>query len=309
MGFQQKFEPKGCKIIHGAGQSPEQFKKYWDVVGNYKPLIYMEYVRLGEVKEKLLKKIEIMHSISPNLCLQLGFNLKPRNEKEKCKEVSEGHYDDELLSLIKTLKDLKNPVFLRIGYECNDPTHNYNPQHFILSWKYIVDTFRKHHVTNVAMVWSVCTAFNRDLGELMNYYPGNDYVDWFSDDLFGARHFTEKNNLKIITEDFYKESKKHKKPMMIGESSAAGIGVDKGKESWDGWFKPYFQWIHSHPNVKAFCYINWDWGKDWKQPEWGNCRIEENVYVQEKYLQELSRSEYIHNRDMKTFLKQVYISK
>lgn len=306
MDFQQKFEPKGRRIIHGAGQSPEQFKKYWHAVGDYKPLMYMQYIRLGEIKEKLLEKIEMMESISPTLCLQLGFNLKPRNEQEKCKEIAQECYDEELMQLIELLKNLKNPVFLRIGYECNDPAHNYHPHQFILAWRYIVDAFRKHQVNNVAMVWSVCTAFNRTVSELMRYYPGDAYVDWFSDDLFGVRHFTEKNNPAIITEHFYREAERHRKPMMIGESSAVHSGVDKGEKSWDAWFKPYFQWIASHPNVKAFCYINWDWGKDWKQPAWGNCRIEENTDIQEHYTQELSSSKYLHHQRIKTFLNQVY---
>jgi hypothetical protein len=86
-------------------------------------------------------------------------------------------------------------------------------------------------------------------------------------------------------EDYYK----------FGESSPAKTGVDKGIESWDEWFKPYFNWIQIHPNIKAFCYINWDWEKDWKHPEWLNGRIEENELVRKKYVGELSKAKYIHN--------------
>ena len=86
---------------------------------------------------------------------------------------------------------------------------------------------------------------------------------------------------------------------MIGESSPARTGVDKGKESWDEWFKPYFKWIKSHSIIKAFCYINWDWGKDWKQPEWLNGRIEENEEVRKRYVKELSKPIYLHNNRRK----------
>jgi len=75
MDFKEKFEPKGSMILHGAGQSPSQFKKYWDVSNNTKPIIYMEYVKFNEVKEKLDEKLHRMNDISSNLCLQLGLNF------------------------------------------------------------------------------------------------------------------------------------------------------------------------------------------------------------------------------------------
>lgn len=294
MNFNQKFEPDSGKIIHGAGQSLEQFRKYWDAVENNKPLIYMAYNNINEIREKLPRKLKELCSIDKRLWLQLGLNLKPKEEKEKCKEIAQGKYDEEIDFLMKTLNDFKNPVFLRIGYECNDPTHSYNSKDFIEAWIYIVTKFRDAGIDNVAFVWSVCTAFTRSIEELMKYYPGDEYVDWFSDDLFSARHFTEMDNPKIITEDFCVEAEKHKKPLMIGESSPAKTGVDKGEESWGGWFKPYFEWITKHPIIKAFCYINWDWGKDWKQPEWLNGRIEENDIVRKNYVRELSNKKYIH---------------
>ena len=306
MDFKEKFEPRGNYVLHGAGQSQEQFKKYWDVMENKKPLIYMEYIRFNEVKEKLIEKLKKMKEISGNLCLQLGLNLKPRNDVEKSREISEGLYDEDLLFLIDELKRLKNPVFLRIGYECNDATHNYDPQGYVAAWKHVVILFRKENVNNVAFVWNCCTAFTRDINELMKYYPGDKYVNWFSDDLFGVKHFTEKNNPNIITQKFLDEALKHKKPVMIGESTPAKIGVNKGEKSWNEWFKPYFKWIEDHPIIKAFCYINWDWGKDWKQPEWLNGRIEEDKEVLKKYLDELSKEKYVHSMKIKEFLDKVY---
>ena len=202
MNFNQKFEPKGNKVIHGAGQSFEQFKNYWDAVEDNRPLIYMAYNKINEVREKLPRKIKEMCVIDENLCLQLGLSLKPKGEKEKCKEIVQSRYDSEIKALIEILNNFKNPVFLRIGYECNNPTHSYNPQDFIEAWRYIVTKFRDYRVNNVAFVWSVCTAFTRSMDKIMEYYPGDEYVDWFSDNLFGVRHFTEKNNPKIITEAF-----------------------------------------------------------------------------------------------------------
>lgn len=292
MRLKQKFEPADGRVLHGAGQSSEQFKKYWDAVGENKPLIYMAYNRINDITEKFHKKLEGLYSINKELWLQLGLNLKPKEENEDCKGIISGKYDKEIFSLIKTIKDFKNPVFLRIGYEFNNPDHNYNSKEFILAWRYIVDLFRKYSVKNVAFVWDACTAFNKDLKEIMNFYPGDEYVDWFGNNFFGVQHF--KDNQDNVTEDFYKESIKHKKPLMIAESSAIKTGTLNGEESWKAWFKPYFNWIKTHPNTKAFCYINWDWAVDWKQLEWGNCRIEENEFIRRAYIKEMSDKRYVH---------------
>jgi beta-mannanase len=305
MDFKQKFEPKGNRIIHGAGQSLEQFEKYWEVVKENKPLIYMLYLKIDTIKEKLPEKIKEMQKVSQNLIPQIGLNFISKTKGNQCKEILDGKYDSEILFMISYLKILENPVFLRLGYEFNEPK-KYDSQEFILTWKYIVDLFRREDAKNIAFVWCCCSAFSRELESIVSYYPGDEYVDWFGDDLFGVRHFTEKNNPKILAEDFLKLAEKHKKPVMIGESSPARTGVDRGEESWNEWFKPYFEWIHSHQIIKAFCYINWDWGKDWKQPEWLNGRIEENKIVSKNYCNQMKNPRYINHMDLKSFSEKTY---
>lgn len=125
MYFGQKFEPSSGKVLHGAGQSPKQFEKYWNAVKKYKPIVYMIYVRVNEIKEKLDNKINEAKKFSPNLMLQIGLNLKAKEIGEQCNQIIKGFHDEELLHLVKEIKNFKNPVFLRIGYEFNNPTHNY----------------------------------------------------------------------------------------------------------------------------------------------------------------------------------------
>ena len=178
------------------------------------------------------------------------------------------------------------------------------PSDLFLTWKYIVDLFRKENAKNIAFVWCCCTAFSKKIQDIMEFYPGNEYVDWFGNDLFGSRHFA--NNQSKVTEDLAEESERHKKPLMIAESSAARVGVELGQESWDNWFRPYFEWIKNHKSVKAFCYINWNWAIDWKQSEWGNCRIEENNIISQNYAQEMENPKYLHNVAIKEFLEKTY---
>lgn len=298
--YKQKFEPKGNKIIHGAGQSMEAFTNYCNAVGKYKPLIYMTYVKMKNMDAWVEKMNEEMKSF-PNVILQIGFNFLI-DGKDATKEISEGKYDKELEKFFKTLLEIDRPIFIRLGYEF-DKKEKYNPKYFIKAWKYVVDKCRKEKVNNIAKVWCACPYNGTYPVEL--YYPGDDYVDWFGVDVFTKSAFTYSG-----VEDFLKLAERHKKPVMVGESTPARTGVDKGEESWNEWFEPYFKWIKKHPVIKAFCYINWDWVKDWKNPtsfaHWLNGRIHENEIVRKHYVKELSNPRYIHNQPIKEFLKKVY---
>ena len=287
MNFNQKFEPKGRRVIHGAGQTLETFSRYWKAVENCKPCVYMTYIKIQNL-DGWIKKIKKEHKSFPSTMLQIGLNLR-MNGEDKTKEISEGKYDQELKKLTKTIKELKNPTFIRIGYEF-DAKEKYEPKDYALAFAHIVKYFRKNKIKNFASVWCSCPYPGTEPFE--QYYPGDKYVEWFGIDVFGAELFKD-NTYKPI-EKFLKMAVKHKKPVMVGESSAIKIGIENGEKVWREWFKPYFKWIKSHSQIKAFCYINWDWGKDWKTPRWKNSRIEENEKVRKKYVKELNDPIYIH---------------
>ena len=284
--FAQKFEPKANRVLHGAGQSPETFSRYWKAVGKHKPCIYMTYIKFQNLDD-WIKKIKKEIKPYPNIMIQIGLNLRINGE-DKTKEISQGKYDKELTKLAKTIKEIKSPVFIRIGYEF-DKKEKYIPKDYIAAFRYIVNLFRKNKIENFASVWCSCPYGGTE--PFKPYYPGDEFVDWFGIDIFGVELFKD-NKYKPI-KDFLKMSLKHKKPVMIGESSAIKIGI-KNQQIWKEWFIPYFKFIKDNSQIKAFCYINWDWGKDWKTPRWMNARIEENEYVRKMYVKELSKKKYIH---------------
>jgi beta-mannanase len=292
VNFNQKYEPKGNKIIHGAGQSLETFSNYWKAVENNKPQIYMTYAKIPKI-HKWIEKIKIEAKKYPNLMLQIGLKLLDADGKDKTADVLSGKYDQDLDDFFEAIKELGNSSFIRIGYEF-DKKGKYNAKNFVKAWKYIVNRFRKARIENIATVWCACPFNGTEPVE--QYYPGDGYVDWFGIDVFYARHLT--GEYKPV-EDFLKLAKKHKKPVMVGETTSAEVGVLDGKKSWDNWYKPFFKWIGNHKQIKAFCYINWDWAihKTWGSPgTWGDCRIEKNEIVRKNYIKELSNQEFIHNK-------------
>jgi len=289
MNFSQKFEPEAGKVLHGAGQSPETFKKYWDAVEDYKPIIYMTYIKFQSL-DIWIGKIKKEINNYPDIMVQIGLNLRI-DQIDRTQEISLGEYDKELRKLAEAIKKIKNPVFIRIGYEFDQPK-KYKPKRYVSCFKYIVDYFKNLGVDNFASVW--CSAPYSGTETFEPYYPGDEYVDWFGIDLFDTRFFA--NNEYVPTKNFLKMAKQHKKPVMIGESSAIKIGIENTEKIWDEWFKPYFKLIDDNPEIKAFCYINYDWGKDWKTPRWMNCRIEENEEIRKRYVKNISNPKFIHNK-------------
>jgi len=302
MDFKQKFEPKGNKIIHGAGQSPKRFNEYWNSLEKNKPLIFMTYYKFKDTKKWIDKTKKALEE-KPNLILQIGLkmtmNTIVNSEIQKIdftKEILEGKYDKELNRFLKTIREIKNPVFIRIGYEFDWP-NRFKPKRFIKAWRYIVDRIREKKIDNIATVWCSCPFPGTSSVE--QYYPGDNYVDWFGIDVFSIKNFKD-DRYKPVKE-FLELAEKHKKPVMVGESTPARVGVGDGKKSWDSWFKPYFKWLERHKVIKAFCYINWDWGVDYTKPEWLNAKIQDNVTIRKNYVRELKKSKYIHYMDLEDY--------
>jgi beta-mannanase len=303
MDFNQKFEPKGNKIIHGAGQQfILDYKNYWNNVDDKKPILFMTYIDLKKINIKWCKRIETELEIFPNIIPQIAISMNATSgdsRKHYENRVCEGIYDSKIELFCKFIKKLKIPCFVRLGYEFNGTTWTgYIPNTYKLAWKRIVDIFRKNKTNNVAWIWHYAP---EGVANYMEYYPGDDYVDWWGISLFGLNDLKNKNNL-----NFLNDAKKHKKPVMIAESSARGVGVLEGKKSWNAWFKPFFDIIEKNPVIKAFCYINWNWadyGNKGNWSDWGDCRISKNKIIKKNYIKELSKSKYIHNQKINEFLK------
>lgn len=126
----------------------------------------------------------------------------------------------------------------------------------------------------------------------MDWYPGDDWVDWWGIDLFSAGDFASADTVK-----FMRLAREHGFPVMIGESTPRYVGVLEGERSWNTWFAPYFDFILRNPNLKAFCYINWNWADYPRWHNWGDARIRQNGEVLARYRQAISDPIFAHARE------------
>jgi hypothetical protein len=136
------------------------------------------------------------------------------------------------------------------------------------------------------------------LGDVMKYYPGDEWVDWWAVDIFQTHDIGK-------SKPIIGEAHKHGKPMMIGESTPHSVGVLEGEESWEKWFVPYFELIRTSPGIKAFCYINWNWAKYPQWEDWGDARLQQNNVVLDLYRKEMSIQLYQHASTKQAFEKSI----
>jgi len=208
-------------------------------------------------------------------------------------QVAAGNYDQQIDNFIEGLRRLALPVYLRIGYEFNGLTWNrYQPVPYRQAFIRITGKLRAANL-EVATVWD---ASIDGVKNYFDYYPGDDYVDWFGMNIFRAASFKDSS-----LPGFFTEARTRRKPVMIGETTPHQIGAQNGAASWNGWFVQFFDFLRNNAVVKLFNYINWDWGdlsRRFNLPwgDWGDARLETEAaaYVRERYIAQLADRVMLH---------------
>jgi len=292
-------EPQN-KIINGAGQDLVAYKNYWNVMHTQnKPLIYMTYVGLREATSNWADglKADLMSHPGKFQVAQIGISMTsdgtPSTHYEQ--DVAAGLYDKQIEMFIDGLQSLAIPAYVRIGYEFNGVAWNgYVPATYKNAYIRITNMMRERGV-EVATVWDLSMD-----GEMnfMDYYPGDEYVDWWGINVFSAAHFGDSNAKK-----FMDNAGVHKKPVMIGETTPRYVGVLNGQTSWSQWFSSFFTFIHTYPEIKAFSYINWNWSQYPQWSTWGDARLEQNSIVGNTFANEMDSLKYLHASSERDFRK------
>lgn len=292
--FHRRLEPAAGRVIHGAGQSEQAFRDYWEHVQPACPMNYMAYRGLrGKGHRAWGRKLrEALDAYAP-ACLipQIGLAMTHdgRPEQHYEQDVAAGQHEDRIEAFCEALIGLDRPVFLRIGYEFNGPWNGYDAASYVDAWRRVEAALRQHRLEQVATVW--CYAPDGEDKSFLKYYPGDDVVDWWSLDTFSVEHFTQADTCA-----FMEAAANRRFPVMIGESTPRRVGVQDGLASWSGWFAHYVAFIRRYPHLKAFSYISWDWlqigNPAWL--DWGNGRIGYNEEVLAAYRAELADAMYVH---------------
>jgi hypothetical protein len=291
-------------VIHCAGQGSDfvgsDFADYWNALpAGRDPAVYMAYwgfkdYGADDARGFVASIAKDLAAHPEFLSVQLGLNMTQANSPDMHyeAEVAAGTLDPQLNALLDALETLARPVYLRIGFEFNGLSWNgYQPDTYRQAFRHVAQVVRARQL-EIATVWDAAAA---GVSNVMDYYPGDDVVDWWGMNLFLPDELGS-----ALVESFLAGAVSHGKPVMIGESSAASVGTAGGQTSWDGWFAPYFALIAAHPEIMMFCYVNADWTTVPDLPEgpsWGDCRIQESATLVSLYGAEMGNARYQHATD------------
>jgi hypothetical protein len=300
-----KHEPQDGQIYHGAQAEvrPASIFSYhvdWKGIEDYteaagnRPKLIMHYISFDWAGFRLLKPTvaEIgrkVHDYIPQIGLDFysyapGFNVL--NPKDITEKIASGDYDGKIQELARIFVAMDSPAFLRPGYEFGGSGQGKfaSKGFWISAWKRIYRIFKDEGASKVAFVWNTL-----DAPDYLDYYPGDDFVDWWAVNVFSNFAHEEE-----FINRFIRNAGERAKPVMIAESTPRYIGSIGGGEAWRQWYDPYFNLVRKYSHIKAFCYINASWDNYPDKTFRFDCRIQAHPVVAWKYRAILSSPQYIH---------------
>jgi hypothetical protein len=234
--------PRPGLILSGAGQCVESAFSMTLALGNeHKPVLIALYESLNE--DGYLPNASVMEApnLFPGAILQIGLQL-PLFNPEGLWAIGNGEYDAQIRCMASRYASLPCPVLLRIGYEFDGEKWNgYEPKAYTAAYRRIAMGLMC--ALNVALVWD---SYTTDTNNVMDWYPGDDVVDWFGYNTMSP---------KFDCGRMQKLAREHGKPLLNGEASYA---MDADHLPFSQWAKEYFESMRAH-HVQAYQYINWRW--------------------------------------------------
>ena len=229
-------------------------KKFEEVTGK-KHASYFKYLgyKEGSVDEFKNWMYEVKkHGSIPHVALEPNKGLD---------EVLE---DDYLINLAKMFGEVDTPVFLRFASEMNGDwvAWNGNPKEYIKKWKMVHDVMEKY-APKVIMVW---TPFTFPEDSIMDYYPGDEYVDWVGVNVYNVVYHNDDINQVATHEDplelldYVYDEFSHKKPIQISEYGATHYTTTDNKYYIDFAVEKinrmYQGILSEYPRIKSIFYFD-----------------------------------------------------
>jgi uncharacterized repeat protein (TIGR01451 family) len=202
-------------------------------------------------------------------------------------DIISGAFDSYIQNFATQAKNWGHRLWIRWGHEMNgnwygwsgaqngggrtdgygDPTKPDGPEKYVDAYKHVWTIFSNVGATNVYWIWSVnCEGFTNALwNDIVNYYPGDKYVDWMG--ISGYNWVTNTGgtpNWKSFSQIFNSVYNRLRninwlKPIMISEM-ACGASTYKSN-----WIREAFDDMkENYPQIKAYFWFNVLKERDWR---------------------------------------------
>lgn len=196
--------------------------------------------------------------------------LQPGNDSVIIPQIINGDYDPYIREWARQVKNVEEPVFVRIANEMNGDWvpwcswfFSKDPDLYIESWQKIYNIFKEEGVDNAIFVWNPHDRSYPDFkwNRPEMYYPGAEFVDWVGITCYnnGTGYAGETwrwfNNMYWPV--YYDYLGRYPgKPFMITEFSSSETGGDKVT-----WLNDMFKSLPNYTNIRIAVWYDQTDGK------------------------------------------------
>ncbi|MFN2470289.1 MAG: IPT/TIG domain-containing protein [Gaiellaceae bacterium] len=188
----------------------------------------------------------------------------------KWADIASGAHDGLINTRADAVKALGKPVMMVFNHEPENDigsTKRGTPADFTAAWRRIVTMFRARGATNTVWVWNLMAfSFQTNSGRNpLDYYPGDDVVDWMAADgynWFGSTHVLNQpwRSFASIFQPFYDWGKTRGKPLAVFETGVLDDTKTPDPNRKAQWFRDLLTTMKSWPAMKGIIYFN---GSGW----------------------------------------------
>ena len=257
---------------------------YWSIM-NYtavmgKPSCVMSYASLYNLTSALWNGTEYGSGVEhasrllealPDADLQLGLWLVGGLDS-----INDGLWDGAIAELVNFVRwAFPRKVYVRIGYEFDNPQNKYDPTLFKQAYARIADAVPENAI-RVWHSWSFPETYEGR--SFQKWWPGSDKVDYCGVSIFQQAYGDSPMGDLATARNIARFCRDHKKPLMVAESTPFGVGDAESRDTiWERWYAPVLAFVREE-NVAVWCYINdnWDAQRMWTEGGtfWGDSRVE-----------------------------------
>jgi len=297
--FEEFRHGKMDKIMHCSGPlwSKQEHIDYITGFSATKPFGIRAGISLPDsrvnIHQKLAEQRDFIFNLFPNELhvMTITYVIKENGVKVGLdSQVVAGDYDTSITWLAEFAREQKRPVFVRICSEFNGDWNAMHKAWYAKSFRHIVDMFRSI-TDNCIFMWNYM-AIPADF-PFMEWYPGDEYMDWWSIDIFGQNFSNADANENM--HEFLDSAGNHNMPMFIPETCPSKLDMES-MDTWSNWFIPWLEVVNSD-NVVGFSYSNRDFTKHVGLEEWGDMRLEQSTLFKPLWQAELNKQQYLHQQE------------
>ena len=179
------------------------------------------------------------------------------------KDIALGRRDPYITAFAEAVRRYRRPLLIRLfGGEVNgswwwavSPLANpsLTTRDFVAAWRRVVGIFRREGALNASWAWNVNAVPPWPVpwadSNLAAYWPGDAYVDWAGADVYDQAPVSDLDSA-------YAFARAHHKPFFLAEWGVRIGGSTLTPPQQNEWLNAMFDYVESHPAIKAISYFN-----------------------------------------------------